>query len=110
MSRGHDRERALVNMLRNDDWIAIRAPASLGVADIIALKAGRMPRLIECKSTVQGPYEHFGPVARERLRFAAELAGAEAYLVWWPPLGKPRWIAASEWPVSLNVALSAELG
>jgi Holliday junction resolvase len=98
MSRGHDRERALVALLRREDWIAFRAPASLGVADVVALMGGRRPRLIEVKSTAQGPYEHFGPADRAKLLGAAQLAGAEAWLAWWPPRGQLRWIPAEEWP------------
>lgn len=98
MSRGHQRERDLVAFLRGNDWIAFRAPASLGVADVVALKDGVRPRLIEVKSTAQGPYEHFGPADRARLGLAARMAGADAWLVWHPPYGERRWIAESEWP------------
>ena len=98
MSRGHDRERALRAKLQADDYIAFRAPASLGVADVVALKAGERPMLIEVKSTAGGPYEHFGPQDRSELSLAAEMAGAVAWLVWWPPRGKPKWIGENEWP------------
>lgn len=98
MSRGHDRERAVRNKLLSDDWLAFRAPASLGCADVIALRAGSRPRLIEVKSTAQGPYEHFGPAARLRLSASARLAGADALLAWWPSRGVLRWIPESEWP------------
>ena len=97
-SRGVKRERQIRDLLRNDDWIAFRAPASLGVADVIALRDGDRPRLIEVKSDTAGPYHAFGPAKRDRLRFAAKLAGADAYLVWWPPHGKPQWIGAEAWP------------
>lgn len=100
MSRGHDRERAVRDVLKKDDWLAFRAPASLGVADVVALKEGRRPRLVEVKSTAQGPYERFGPADRQELSFAARLAGADALLAWWPPRGKLRWIAEAEWPVA----------
>jgi Holliday junction resolvase len=79
--RGVQRERDLVRKLRDEDWVAFRAPASLGVADVVALRAGSRPRLIEVKSTAQGPYEHFGPADRERLRVASGLAGADCFLV-----------------------------
>jgi hypothetical protein len=59
---------------------------------------GLEARLVEVKSTAAGPYAHFPPADRERLRAAAALAGAEAWLCWWPPRGKPRWIAEAEWP------------
>jgi Holliday junction resolvase len=100
--RGHNRERQVKLLLQDDDWWVARAAGSLGDADLVALKAGRIPRLIEVKSTAGGPYERFGPVERERLRYAAELAGATAELAWWPPRGKLRWIPSSEWPVSLK--------
>lgn len=104
MSRGIDRERAVRRLLADQDWLAFRAPASLGCADVIALRAGSRPRLIEVKSTAQGPYEHFGPADRARLRAAAELAGADALLAWWPSRGQLRWIPEAEWPDKLKAA------
>lgn len=98
MSRGHNRERQVKALLENDDWFVTRAAGSLGDADLVALKDGYRPRLIEVKSTARGPYEHFGPKCRADLRFAAQLAGAVAELCWWPPRGKPRWIPSEEWP------------
>lgn len=98
MSRGTDRERAVRRLLQDQDWISFRAPASLGCADVVALKANHRPMLVEVKSTAGGPYERFGPEARAKLELAAELAGADAFLVWWPPRGKPVWIPAAEWP------------
>lgn len=96
--RGHDRERQVVLAMRDEDWLAFRAPGSLGVADVVALRAGSRSRLVEVKSTAGGPYEHFGPADRERLSEAARLAGADAWLAWWPSRGKLRWIPESEWP------------
>lgn len=96
--RGIQRERALVNRLRSEDYFALRAPASLGCADVVALKDGQRPKLIECKSTKAGPYAGFGPADRKALSFMARLAGADAWLYWHPKNGKPHWIAESEWP------------
>jgi Holliday junction resolvase len=96
--RGIQRERAVRDRMRDDDWLAFRAPASLGCADVIALRAGSRPRLVEVKSTHRGPYHGFGPDDRQRLRLAAEIAGADAYLAWWPPRGQLHWIHADEWP------------
>lgn len=95
--RGSTRERAVRDRLSRADWLVTRAAGSLGV-DLVALRAGNRPRLIEVKSSRQGPYEHFGPAARERLRIAARMAGAEAWLAWWPPRGQLRWIGEGEWP------------
>ncbi len=95
--RGHDRERARVNWYRGEGWFAIRAPASLGPVDVIAIKDGEI-RFEELKSTAGGPYEHFGPKDRADLSAMAKLAGASAFLVWWPPRSQPRVIPESEWP------------
>jgi Holliday junction resolvase len=97
-SRGIQRERAVRDKLAKEDWVAFRAPASLGCADVIALRAGSRPMLVEVKSTAGGPYERFGPAARVRLTLTAEMAGADPWLAWWPPRGQLRWIAADEWP------------
>ena len=96
--RGIQRERDLVNRLREDGWFAIRAPASLGVADVVALKAGEPSRLIEVKSTTAGAYAGFGPADREALSDMARVAGADAYLCWWPKRAEPRWIPEADWP------------
>lgn len=96
--RGIQRERAVRDLLSGEDWLAFRAPASLGCADVIALRDGSRPRLIEVKSTKAGPYHSFGPQARARLRFAGKLAGADVFLAWWPSRGKLKWISEREWP------------
>ncbi len=96
--RGIKRERQVRDVLAKDDWLAFRAPASLGCADVIALREGSRPRLIEVKSTAAGPYHSFGPAARVRLRLAAQMAGADALLAWWPSRGSLRWIPETEWP------------
>jgi Holliday junction resolvase len=95
---GIRRERQVKELLLKDDWVAFRAPASLGCADVVALKLGCRPRLIEVKATHRGPYHGFGPQARARLSFAAEMAGADALLAWWPSRGKLRFIPETEWP------------
>lgn len=96
--RGIQRERDLVNELRGDDWFALRAPASLGCADVVALKDGHRPRLIECKSTSRGPFAGFGPADRKALSFMAQLAGADAWLYWKPKRGTAHWIPETDWP------------
>jgi Holliday junction resolvase len=95
---GSQRERAVRDLLIGRDWVAFRAPASLGCADVVAMRADHRPRLIEVKSTKGGPYERFGPKERARLSAAARVAGAEAFLAWWPSRGPLRWIPEQEWP------------
>jgi Holliday junction resolvase len=100
MSRGIQRERQVRRILEGEDWWVSRAAGSLGDADLVALRHMSRPRLIEVKSTAAGPYHSFGPRDRARLRAAAEIAGADAWLCWWPPRGRPQWIASHEWPVA----------
>lgn len=96
--RGIQRERDRVNWYRDRDWFAMRAPASLGPVDVIAMKKGERTRFEELKSTSAGPYAGFGPADRAELSFIAELAGASAYLVWWPKRSKPVEIPEADWP------------
>src|SRR6266498_2585456 len=106
-SRGHDRERAVKKRLEAEGWWVARAAGSLGDADLVALRPGLVDaptlggmladaRLIEVKATHRGPFHSFGPADRERLLEAAELAGAEAWLAWWPRRKPLRWIPSSE--------------
>lgn len=99
VSRGHGRERQVVKQLQSEGWLAFRAPASLGVADVIALKAGERPRLVEVKSDKVNAYAHFGPAKRQALSQAAKRAGADAYLAWWPGDRQGcRWVREIAWP------------
>lgn len=98
MSRGIQRERDLVNDLRAEGWWALRAPASLGDVDVVALKNGHTPRFYEVKSTTAGPFHSFGPKDRAELLEAAGHAGAEAFLAWKPPRAEWKFIPPSGWP------------
>jgi Holliday junction resolvase len=100
VAKGINRERQVKLYLQNEDWWVARAAGSFGDADLVALKAGKRPMLIETKATAKGPYEHFGPLDRASLIAAAELAGADPVLAWWPPRGKLRFIGSDEWPVT----------
>ena len=98
MSRGTTRERQVRHQLEHDGWLVIRAAGSLGICDLVALKAGESPRLVEVKSDVRSPFNNFLPARRRELAQAAERAGGEAWLCWWPPRKTPQWIAADAWP------------
>lgn len=97
--RGTQRDRKVRDLLAADDWFAVCARGSHGCADVLAIKEGKRPRVIQVKSTAQGPYERFGPKDRAELSFAAKLGGAQAWLAWWPPrVRQPVWISESDWP------------
>ena len=97
MSRGHDRERSIRQLLELEGWVVIRAAGSLGPVDVAALRDGQA-LLIESKSTAGGPYERFGPVDRATMIAIALRAGAVPLLCHWPKHQLARWIPAPQWP------------
>ncbi len=100
-SRGSKRERQVRDWLTERDWVVIHTRPGTNFCDVVAIKSlgGRtMVRFVEVKSTAGGPYEHFRKPDRLDLLAVAELAGAEAWLAWWPPRGELRWIHSNEWP------------
>lgn len=101
--RGIDRERLVAEYLRDRDWMVVRAAGSFGPADLVALRAGSRPLLVEVKSTIS-PYSHFPPADRARMKQAAELAGADATLAWWPSRGSLVFFDSSAWPDRLELA------
>jgi len=101
MSRGIQRERQVRDELTSRDYVVARCAGSKGEFDLMAMKPGAK-LLVEVKSTAGGPYERFGPKDRADMLFMAEMADADAWLAWWPPRGKLRWIHSSEWPTGLK--------
>ena len=95
---GTDRERKVLCRLQDQDWFCIRTPGSKGAMDIVALRDGSRPRLIQVKGDAAGPFASFGPAARERLVGEAKIAGAEPWLAWWPRRGDLMWLPQSQWP------------
>jgi Holliday junction resolvase len=102
VQRGHARERDVKRYLESapgGSWWVLRSPASKGSADLVALKAGEMPRFIEVKANVSGgPFMNFRVGERADLLLAALKAGAKAELCYWPPHGERRFLPSSEWP------------
>lgn len=95
---GHDRERKLADLLRDDGWFVLRSAGSLGCVDLIAMKLGHQTKFIEVKATTRSAFAGFPPADRQELLDAAAMAGATPWLVWWPKRKQPVWLAASEWP------------
>lgn len=82
--RGDYFERRTRAALEADGWLVVRSAGSLGVADLVALKAGHTTRLVNCKLT-----HYLPPKQRRDLIAAAETAGAMAILAW---SEKPGWV------------------
>ena len=97
-SLGTRREHQVISLLVADGWVCLRAAGSHGPADVVALKRGAPPRCVQVKSDQSGPYKNFGPGERIALVRFAYQAGAEAWLVWWPPRRPCAWIHAAAWP------------
>lgn len=97
-ARGRAREREVKKQLEAEGFFVIKAGGSLGEMDLVALKAGQRGMAIEVKSTTAGPFHSFGPAKREALIAAAEKAGLEPYLVFWPPHKKLEYIGWVHWP------------
>lgn len=72
-ARGDYLERQVRSALRHHGWLVIRSAGSLGVADLVALRAGNTPLIVSCKLTGLPP-----PHERRELLEAAESAGARA--------------------------------
>ena len=95
---GHARERQVKRLREAEGWLVVRAAGSLGTFDLVAMKDGYRPRLIEVKATAAGPFAGFLPADRAEISEAARLAGADAELAWYPKRGKLSWITEDAWP------------
>jgi hypothetical protein len=84
--------------LRADGWVCYRAAGSHGCADIVAMKFGNRPRLVQVKASAQGAFEHFGPEDRQALIEEGFFADADPMLVWWPSGGELRYVPSDLWP------------
>ena len=118
MSRGHQRERDVIDLLREEGYVCVRAAGSLGPVDVMAMRRPILDQftmipqdqpgrklLVEVKSTRRGPYHGFPPKDRAEMLEIAEQAGAEAWLAWWPPckpgqrkLDMLKWLPSRCWP------------
>lgn len=86
-------------LLTADGWMVTKAGGSLGAADLVALKAGERPLLVQVKATAAGPWHSFGPSERAELTAVAKKAGAVAVLAWWKPYAREhRLVDEIDWP------------
>jgi Holliday junction resolvase len=75
-------------LLLEDGWMVTKAGGSLGAADLVALKAGERPLLVQVKATAAGPFSGFGPSERAELLAVAKASGAVPVLAWWKPYAR----------------------
>jgi Holliday junction resolvase len=103
-ARGATKERRLAERLTVAGWVVYRAAGSHGLADLVALRKGFVPMLIQVKSDASHPFAHFGRAERHELMVEARLAGAIAVLAWMPPRRPIEFRAAPKWePIELEL-------
>ncbi len=73
--RGADFERRVAAHFRADGYMVVRSAGSRGACDLVAMRAGETPRLVQCRIG-----SHFSLVHRAALCAAARAAGATAWL------------------------------
>jgi hypothetical protein len=103
-SRGTERERRVVNVLRGLNYL----PASLrhlkGPGDILAIPLatdGHRPLLVEVKGTTDLPWAStWGPEERGAMLLAGDVWNVEPILAWYPPglRDGPIWLDETQWP------------
>lgn len=97
--KGNGRELRTASILESEGWTVGSRRHVAGPGDLLAVKDGERPRLIEVKATAGGPYEHFGPRDRNGMRAYAAERGLVAELAWWAPRAAThRIFDEAEWP------------
>lgn len=86
--RGDYFERQVRDALAAHGWLVIRSAGSLGIADLVALRAGKTPTLVSCKLSGR-----IGPGERAALILAADKAGARPLVAMRPRGGRVQLLA-----------------
>ena len=81
--RGTYAEYAVRNYLQRHGWIVVRAYASEGPWDLLALQKGHAPMMVQVKSgaSYKGRASDMAPEERRRLKAVAAASGAVPVLV-----------------------------
>jgi hypothetical protein len=98
---GRERELAVAEVLRTQHGM-VSYRLAWGHADVIGLKDGERPLLVQVKATARA-WERFGPAERSALLHEALLAGARCTLAHWPRFGRLTFYGPDEWPVPAPV-------
>lgn len=98
--KGNQKELRTAELLAADGWLVASRRHVGGAGDLLAIKDGERPRLIEVKATAQVPWRStFGPLKRAELRDCAVAHGAVAEIAWWRPRSRaPEFIDEASWP------------
>jgi Holliday junction resolvase len=94
-ARGAERERELAKLWRSDGWQVFRSAGSHSPADLICLKRGHEPRLLQLKT---GRRRWPSRDERVALSVTAKAGGALPLIVFWQPRQKPEYVLEGDWP------------
>lgn len=109
-SRGDYLERQTRAALEAHGWLIVRAGGSLGAADLVALRAGKRPLLIQCKILGRGrTFPRMDPAERVALWDAAEKAGARPLIATRYTGGRVTLLEMLFGPLATNYPLVDEL-
>jgi hypothetical protein len=99
--RGNTKEVRTAEWLEADGWTVGSRRHIAGPGDLLAIKDGERPRLIEVKAGRGSPYENFRRPDRMELREFAFWRGLVPELAWWPLRARePQFIDETAWPES----------
>lgn len=86
--RGAAFERRIQDEYEAKGYVVAKCGGSKGSFDLLAVRAGTGPLLIQCKYGIGGKWAGFGPAARQTLKDDARRAGGIPLLVrGWPGSG-----------------------
>lgn len=94
-ARGAERERELAKRWRQDGWFVTRSAGSHSPADLVCLKRGERPALLQLKT---GQRRWPSKDERVALLLAAERADADPVIVFWQPRKEPELVRPEDWP------------
>jgi hypothetical protein len=98
--KGNRAEGRTVKLLEAEGWTVGSRRHLPGPGDLLAVRAGRRPRLIEVKGR-KNLWEGFRRADRQEMIDYAIPRGLRAEVAWWPPRARaPRWISSEDLPRS----------
>jgi Holliday junction resolvase len=102
-AKGAARERKVAELLTYYGFVVYRSAGSHGCADLVALRDGAWPLLVQVKRTIR-EFGGFGPDDRWDLLKEAECAGALAVFCWHPPNKLPSFRIGPKWQHEVDIA------
>lgn len=97
-AKGNGFEVQVARQLEQEGWTVGSRRHIGGCGDLLAVRDGERPRLIECKRGARSPYEHFREPDRNRMRDYAAERGLVAELAWRKDRGKLVFLDEAAWP------------